>query len=644
MNKKELLNVPLDTIKRDSFNENIEADIQYFISAKTVLNSKKERILVLSFFSKELILKYRLFINKKERQYITQEIMKENSKWHTGTVENIFLDYWIKNMLLINKKSTDNILKYFKVKEYPLAALDAFQKSIVSQKLIKKHKKKTDYIDAIMKTIPNLPRDFKRWADEIVLTDSRYIYYKYERTTKPIHGYCTHCKQEVIISNPKHNAEGICPNCKSKIIYKAEGKSLNIKDNACCIILQKVDDNIVIRYFEVYKIYGTDYRNPKLEVYERVRDFYNGNDYKTFEFRRYASTNTIRWCQDMLGGLFSHSYDFQHIVLYDKNLDTVLRGTSLQYSQIKQYATQKQGYKFPVYSYIDKYKEYPFMEYLFKLKLTNLVKEIIGSYNYTLEETFNIHGKSFTEILKLNKKYIPVMQRLNIGLRGLKVLQETYKKNISLTDEEIKYVSENFYKEDFFYISEYATPTHIIKYVKSQIENKETPQYILQDWVDYIKNCILLNYNLSNDFIMFPKNLQERHDELIPLIKQEKLKAYNQKINERYNKLSSLYSWEYKDYFICVANSADSLIAEGQALHHCVGTYSKAMAIGETVILFLRHKKEPNKSFYTIEVKKNEVCQFRGYKNCEPTPELKKIIEMFKKEKLTEHEQLRQAV
>ena len=643
MNKKELLNIPLDTIKRDSFNENIEADIQYFISAKTVLNSKKERILVLSFFSKELILKYRLFINKKERQYITQEIMKENSKWYTGTIENILPYCWIKNALLIDKKSTDNILKYFRVNKNPLETINKFQTDILAEKLKLKHKKDMMRIDTIMKDVPKVPKDFKEWVNETALVDSRYIYYKYKKA-RHIEGYCTHCKKKVIISNPKHNSNGICPNCGSKIIYKSEGKSTNVKDYVPCILMQKVKNDILIRYFEIYKEYSTHYENPELRVCETIRDFYNGNDYRTFEFRHYASTNILHWCRGMLGGLFSHGYNFQHVVLYDKNLDTVLKGTSLQYSQIKQYATQKQGYKFAVYSYIDKYKEYPFIEYLIKLNLINLVDDILFSYDYTLKEVFNVNGKNFAEIFKLNKGYIPIMQKLNINLNELRTLQAAYKNNISLTNEEIKYVSKNFYKDDFFYISKYATPAHIIKYIKHFKTKNEEPQYILQTWVDYIKNCVLLNYDLSNDFIMFPKNLQERHDELIPLIKQEKLKVYNQRINERYNKLSYLYSWEYKDYIICVPKNADDLMNEGQALHHCVGTYSEAMALGETVILFLRHKNEPDKSFYTIEVKRNEICQFRGYGNCDPTPVLRKVVREFKKEKLDKHGQLRQAV
>ncbi len=58
------------------------------------------------------------------------------------------------------------------------------------------------------------------------------------------------------------------------------------------------------------------------------------------------------------------------------------------------------------------------------------------------------------------------------------------------------------------------------------------------------------------------------------------------------------------------------------------------MANGETNILFLRKKDNPNKSFYTIEVRDNCILQTRGFEDKDPTSEIEKVIEMFKREKL----------
>lgn len=44
------------------------------------------------------------------------------------------------------------------------------------------------------------------------------------------------------------------------------------------------------------------------------------------------------------------------------------------------------------------------------------------------------------------------------------------------------------------------------------------------------------------------------------------------------------------------------MIAEGQALHHCVGGYALRMAEGKTAIFFIRLAEEPDRPYYTLEL------------------------------------------
>ncbi len=188
----------------------------------------------------------------------------------------------------------------------------------------------------------------------------------------------------------------------------------------------------------------------------------------------------------------------------------------------------------------------------------------------------------------------------------------------------------------FFAISKYSSIHKTIKYLEKQKTILDNPiSNIIITWKDYLDKCIQLKYNLSNEFILFPKKLKERHDEICLEFDKHNMEIYNKKIYERYKELSKLYNWKYKDYIILVASSANELIKEGQELHHCVGgAYKRKMANGETNILFLRKKDDPHKSFYTIEVKDNCIRQIRGFKDKKPTSEVEKVIEMFKKEKL----------
>ncbi len=78
----------------------------------------------------------------------------------------------------------------------------------------------------------------------------------------------------------------------------------------------------------------------------------------------------------------------------------------------------------------------------------------------------------------------------------------------------------------------------------------------------------------------------------------------------------------------------DDVVAEGHALHHCVGGYVDRVAKRECIILFLRRCSEEKKPFYTIEVKNRRVVQVRGMKNCSATPEVYKFMERWEKKVL----------
>ena len=77
--------------------------------------------------------------------------------------------------------------------------------------------------------------------------------------------------------------------------------------------------------------------------------------------------------------------------------------------------------------------------------------------------------------------------------------------------------------------------------------------------------------------------------------------------------------------------NAEDLAAEGNALHHCVGSYADRVARKECVILFLRQTEDIGKPFYTVEVRGGEVAQVRGMRNCDPTPEVEEFMDRWER-------------
>ena len=76
------------------------------------------------------------------------------------------------------------------------------------------------------------------------------------------------------------------------------------------------------------------------------------------------------------------------------------------------------------------------------------------------------------------------------------------------------------------------------------------------------------------------------------------------------------FNAESDKYLIRVPNQLDEITKEGISLHHCVGGYLSRHASGNTNIIFLRRKEDPDTSFYTIEVNSHDrVVQIHGSYN-----------------------------
>ena len=64
------------------------------------------------------------------------------------------------------------------------------------------------------------------------------------------------------------------------------------------------------------------------------------------------------------------------------------------------------------------------------------------------------------------------------------------------------------------------------------------------------------------------------------------------------------------------------------------GSYTKRVAVGECLILFLRRCENIDKPFYTIELREREVVQLKGANNTDATPEVQKFVECWTREVL----------
>ena len=158
--------------------------------------------------------------------------------------------------------------------------------------------------------------------------------------------------------------------------------------------------------------------------------------------------------------------------------------------------------------------------------------------------------------------------------------------------------------------------------------------HAIGDWLDYIRDAEKVGLDLRDKSNSLPKDLKHRHANIIKQIKYRENKELEEKLKATLAVRNKIFCWKGKKYFIRPAESTKELIAEGKALHHCVGGYAERHAKGATTILLVRENGAPDKPLYTMEVKGSvkqgwDMVQIRGNMNSAPPKEVLKMVAQF---------------
>ena len=156
----------------------------------------------------------------------------------------------------------------------------------------------------------------------------------------------------------------------------------------------------------------------------------------------------------------------------------------------------------------------------------------------------------------------------------------------------------------------------------------------ISTYSDYLQMCQGQNYDMKSSQALFPKHCNEAHDELSRYIKKCRDEQTKRAFREVYENLAEKTNLTSKKLQIVCPKQTDDLITEGQALHHCVGTYIDRVAAKKCLIVFVRRVEEPEKPFVTVEVSNGKIVQIRGERNSDPTEEVKKFVDLWSRKVL----------
>lgn len=654
--------------------------MSYLVTAQREFINGKDT-LIMNFFhaeKKKLKPEFRTFCQSDD--YITQDLTTEKTKWKTGAINYLtgYL-YWHKdngNIVMASVEDRKTIMKFlleFKkkhnVKDYVRYGngdssvtdtevedrIDEYQNQIKEWRLQKKHQKEKDEIDHQMMKFGDLPDDYESFVRKTVFSGKNYIFY----STKKSRAYCTCCGNEFELTKEKHlrhktipvwndrdevrhNHTVVCPYCMKIFKCKSEGMSrLSLFEVQWSVLVQKYEEEVLVRYFCHTKDFRTDYRNPKICTFEKYRTVHTENKVKDFEWTWFKSSNEIRWCN------FRERYGWntppetevpRSAVLYNTNLLEAVSGTCMKYSAVDIYVNKilehERYFDKPwcIDWYFNSYRKNPYLEQLLKVGFYKLAESVLKDSKTPALK----HGRTIMETLGITKNHFNMLRKVgNPSFRDVDILK--YGQNLSEKEFDILRLiyDQSYWRryEKYIDMRQYTTIYKLDKYLdkvgKSQQQN---------DYFDYIQWMTEMGYDMRNEFNLYPKDFQKAHDEKsAEYIKfkdkraKEEIKKFNKWLKELRKGSADTEAMNLKvsGMFIRLPNQLDEIKKEGETLHHCVGTYVDRVAKGETMIFFIRKIEEPDKPFYTLEWKENKVAQCRGFKNCDMTPEVKLFSKLF---------------
>lgn len=120
----------------------------------------------------------------------------------------------------------------------------------------------------------------------------------------------------------------------------------------------------------------------------------------------------------------------------------------------------------------------------------------------------------------------------------------------------------------------------------------------------------------------FPRHLQATHDRLtaqtVACRNAEKAMEYQKGFDRVLEKFGQI-QWTDKELAVILPKCNGDLIREGDVLRHCVGGYGHQHSTGESIILFVRHYRRPERPYYTLNISfkglEPKEVQLHGYGN-----------------------------
>ena len=477
----------------------------------------------------------------------------------------------------------------------------------------------------------DLPPYVTEWAKKQL---PRYMFFvKIKRGS--YEAFCECCGGRVHLNRAMSARKIECPACGAVVTLKDGVRNPNgTADYCACSYLERDGDAIVQRLFNTAKSVWFTGDSVATNYYfgEEQRDYRIGEQWFWFSPKVYGK-NAGEW-RNGPGRVHGQGWSAwrlqdRPIHTYPCNLRAVLRGTKFEYSALD--IAAENNLVNPMF-YLNDYDDEPKLELLYKIGLYRAAAEITEYY-----------GDDARRMMRAVRS----LKDLGIGSRAeaaecarMTVGQIVARKEIKAwnIDEEERAAALEFVVcmnrcsgTDFRY--DFISRERMFRYFQAQRADYSEAGNFLADYTDYISECSLLGANVNDTAVKMPRSRKKAHDWATIERKVQEKQAYEELVAAVYDSLHTLTEWSDGVFQIIMPHSAREIVEEGVRQNHCVGRYVERVATGESVILFLRRVEDPEKNFYTVEIKKDmrrcHIVQVRGERNVGATDEVNAFCKKY---------------
>lgn len=514
---------------------------------------------------------------------------------------------------------------------------------------IERNRKRMEYVSN------DVPERFMDWLKDSVFGEFRYFVYSYKSGGKLQPGCCTSCGHTFEAEHVKNGAVIDCPECGAKLKCRSAGKFPKKVKLATVSYVEPIKDfgsqpalceRIFRAEHSLTKIEGGAIK-AGISFCEVMRIFLDKDTFKPLKDPKRQRVGSYfrvdgQWIDRKGWGINGKVW------LYPYNIDSIIKESSSDIRNAEVSALIPLA-DLAFNELAARVNHEPYIEQIAKQGLYNLARAMLkGESTYIIYAGYMSCGqykpdrvlgvsketlRHFTDIDITMTQYILYKKLSDINP---KMKWETFEKYLDLKITELHSIdslglilkSEEYRKTCKFSVEKAAN------YLSRQVGIAKTDgDDIIGIWRDYLSMAGDLKMEFTSS-VLFPKNVRKEHDVLMKLKSNLEYNEENARLEEREEILEEL-AYSEDEYIIKPLRNAYDFCNESAVLGHCVKTYIKRCADGETNIFGIRKANEPDRPYYTLTLSND--CRpgmNHGKNNCEATAEVKDFVKRWEKEVL----------